>query len=175
MAGETKPSVHESNEGSVTSLGLSSPSFFLPFLSDADFPTYVQLFEKSTWFGVEQMNKLSCPSFQRCPWCMMNYNKIFWQYWVLIWKSPFKLLPLTGEDLLDVNNSCMWIVIGVWSGKSCTYCRQGAHLIVSEVPSAHLWGESPPAGPPPPKWAGDAGPKKASLQLYNTYKVAQHE
>ena len=31
VAGETKPSVHESNEGSVTSLGHSSPSFSLPF------------------------------------------------------------------------------------------------------------------------------------------------
>ena len=47
-------------------------------------------------------------------------------------KFPFKLLPLTGEDLIDVNNSCMWIVIGVGSGKSCTYCLQGAHLIVSK-------------------------------------------
>ena len=28
----------------------------------------------------------------------------------------------------------MWIVIDVWSGKSCTYCLQGSHLIVREVP-----------------------------------------
>ena len=48
----------------------------------SSFPSYqmqnfllMQFFEKkNTWLRVEE---LSCPSFQRCPWCMMNYNN-FW-------------------------------------------------------------------------------------------------